>query len=248
MKRRNIKLATVLAAVTMSMAMVGCGSDEQNTPAETPAVEAETPEVTPEAEAEVEPETEAPQEENTAVEEDTITVAEGPLGLDYAADPEAYVGKWVLVNAYTAADGIIDVEADACYMDIEISIDSNKLVDEAAYIHADATNLKGTMSFSHDGIDVEEYSCTGNWSDWTTVDVQGEGNASFSGAIKFKVRDDDEGLFFNVLSGVEVEDMELFDVLGINAEGQLILGYSEDHIERDGSAEWEYAYIFNKAE
>ncbi|WP_187374421.1 hypothetical protein, partial [Murimonas intestini] len=54
------------------------------------------------------------------------------------------------------------------------------------------------------------------------------------------------GLFFDVLTGEEMDDMELMDVIGMNKDGQLILGYSEDHIERDGDAEWEYAYIFTK--
>lgn len=174
--------------------------------------------------------------------------AEVSMELDYEAEPDAYAGKWVLTNAYTVDDGILDVEADACFLDIELSIDANKLVDEAAYIHADATNLQGTMSFDHDDIDVDDYKCSANWADWTVVDVVGEGECNFAGAVKFKIRDDDEGVFFDVLTGVEMDDMELMKVLGMNADGKLILGYSEDHIESDEDAEWEYAYIFDKVE
>lgn len=166
--------------------------------------------------------------------------------LDYEAEPDAYVGKWVLTNAYTADDGVIDVEPDACTLEIELSIDENKLVDEPAYIHADATNLKGTISFNHDDIDVDDYSCSANWAGWTVVDVVGEGECYFKGAVKFKIRDDDEGMFFDVLTGKEIDDMELMDVIGMNEDGQIVIGYSEDHIERDGDAEWEYAYIFTK--
>ena len=179
-------------------------------------------------------------------EKDSKKDGEISMELDYEAEPEAYVGKWVLTNAYTADGGILEVEPKACTLEIELSIDENKLVDEAAYIHADATNLKGTMSFDHDDIDVDDYSCSANWAGWTVVDVVGEGECNFKGANKFKIRDDDEGLFFDVLTGEEMDDMELMDVIGMNKDGQLILGYSEDHIERDGDAEWEYAYIFTK--
>ena len=178
----------------------------------------------------------------------TVSAADVNMELNYEAVPEDYEGTWTLVNAYTADDGVIDVAEDACTLELELSIDANKLVDEAAYIHADAINLKGTMSFSHDDIDVDDYKCSGSWENWTTVDVVGEGECNFSGADKFKIRDDDEGVFFDVITGVEIDDMELFDVIGLNADGQLIVFYFEDHIEKDADAEWEYAYIFEKAE
>lgn len=180
--------------------------------------------------------------------EEETEAAEISMALNYEAAPEDFVGKWVVTNAYTAEDGILPVEADACFLEMELSIDANKLVDEAAYIHADATNLKGVMSFDHDDIDVDDYKCSSNWADWTVVDVKGEGDCEFAGATRFKVRDDDEGVFFDVLTGVEIEDMELMNAIGLNEDGQLILGYSEDHIENDDEAEWEYAYIFTKAE
>lgn len=162
-------------------------------------------------------------------------------GLNYGAEPEAFVGNWVLKTAYTAEAGDLAVN-DTCTLAIETSIDANKLVDDAAYIHADAINLKGTLSFS----DGTEYSCTGAWGDWTVVDVVGEGEAYFKGAIKFKIRDDGEGIFFDTLTGKTIEDMELFNVLGLTADGKLVLGYSEDHIEKAGDAEWAYAYVFEK--
>lgn len=177
--------------------------------------------------------------------------AEVSMELNYEAAPEDYVGEWTLIEAYTADDGFLTVPEAACTLeikDLSESTDANKLVDEAAYIHADAIGLSGTMSFSHDDIDVEEYKCSSKWEDWTVVDVKGEGDCEFKGANKIKIRDDDEGIFFDVLTGVEMDDMELLDVIGLNADGQLIVGYSEDHIEKDEDAEWSYAYIFEKAE
>ncbi|WP_301546614.1 hypothetical protein, partial [Murimonas intestini] len=69
---------------------------------------------------------------------EAVTEKDGEISmeLDYEAEPEAYVGKWVLTNAYTADGGILEVEPKACTLEIELSIDENKLVDEAAYIHA----------------------------------------------------------------------------------------------------------------
>ncbi len=171
------------------------------------------------------------------------------VDLNYEADPNDFVGEWTLVAAYTADDGIVDVAEDSISVEIELSIDTNKLVDEAAYIHADATNLSGTMTFTNDDIDADEYSISSGWEDWTTVDVIGEGNAEFWGANKLKIRDDDDGIYFDVVTGLEDYDdeIELMNVIGLNDDGQLIIGYSEDHIESDDSAEWEYAYIFEKA-
>lgn len=170
------------------------------------------------------------------------------LALNYEAEPAAYEGEWVLTGAYTADDGMLEVAPEAINLEIKLAIDYGLLVDMEKYIHADATNLQGTLSFNHADIDMDDYKCSAAWDQFTKVNVVGEGECYSTGAVKFKVRDDDEGLFFDVITGVEIEDMELMDVLGINADGQLVLGYSEDHIERDGEAEFEYAYIFTKAE
>ncbi len=169
------------------------------------------------------------------------------LDINYEALPDEFVGTWTLTAAYTENDGILEVPADACTVEIELSIDGNKLVDEPNYIHADATNLSGTMSFNYSGIDVDDYRCSSNWADWTTVNVIGEGNAEFCGANEIKIRDDDNGVFFDVLTGVSIDGIELFDVIAVNDEGQLIIGYSDGHIVNDPSATWAYAYIFTKA-
>ncbi len=174
--------------------------------------------------------------------------AQDTLALNYDATPADYEGVWVLTGAYEADAGMLDVAPEAITLEIKLQIDYNKLVDMAAYIHADATNLQGTLSFNHKEIDVDDYRCSASYEDFTKVIVEGEGKCYSTGAVKFKIRDDDEGLFFDVITGLEIEDMEMMKVLGINAEGQLILGYSDDHIERDPDAEFAYAYIFTKTE
>ncbi len=164
--------------------------------------------------------------------------------INYDATPDAFEGKWVLTGAYTAADGVLSVKENACFLEVEKSIDTNKLVDEAAYIHADAVNLSATMTFDS-SISSNSYKCSSNWEKWTTVNVIGEGNCEFFGANQFKIRDDDEGVFFEEITGVAAD--ELLDVIAVNADGQLLVGYADGHIENNKNATWEYVYIFSKA-
>lgn len=164
------------------------------------------------------------------------------LKLNREVVADDYAGTWALSGAYLAEEGLLEVAPEAITLEIEAKTEHNVLVDMAAYIHADVTNLQGTLSFNHEDIDVDDYKCTANW------DQFGSGNSI--GAAKFRIRDDDEGLFFSVITGADVddEDMELMNIIGLNAEGQLILGWSEDHMENDDAAEFSYAYIFTKVE
>lgn len=173
---------------------------------------------------------------------DAPAATEAALVINYDATPDAFEGKWTLTGAYANGE-MLSVKANACFLDVEKNIDNNKLVDEAAYIHADAVNLSATMTFDA-SISGNEYKCSSNWEKWTTVNVIGEGNCEFFGANQFKIRDDDEGVFFNEIAGVEVD--ELLNVIAVNSDGQLLVGYSDGHIENDPSATWEYVYIFSK--
>ena len=172
------------------------------------------------------------------------TTGDAALAINYDATPDAFEGKWVLTGAYTAADGMLTVKENACFLEVEKSILANKLVDEAAYIHADAVNMSATMSFDS-AISSSTYKCSSPWEKWTTVNVVGEGNCEFFGANDFKIRDDDEGVFFKEIAGVDVD--ELLDVIAVNSAGQLMVGYSDGHIVNDKDATWEYVYIFTKA-
>lgn len=174
--------------------------------------------------------------------------AEELLALNYEAAVDAYEGEWVVTRAYLKDEGLLEVAPKAMFLTIKLQVELNKLVDTDKYIHADATNLQGEIFFEHDDIDVDEYKSSAGYEDFTKFVVVKEGEAYSQGAAKFRIRDDDEGLFFDVLTGADIdaEDMELMNVLGVNAFGQLVLGYSEDYIYRDGEAEFEYAYIFDK--
>lgn len=162
------------------------------------------------------------------------------LKLNREAVADDYAGTWVLASAYLAEEGLLEVAPEAITLEIDAKVEHNVLVDMAAYVHADVTNLQGILTFSHDEIDVDDYKCTATW------DQFGSGNSI--GAAKFRIRDDDEGLFFSLITGADVddEDMDLMNIIGLNAQGQLILGWSEGHMENDDAAEFSYAYIFTK--
>lgn len=61
---------------------------------------------------------------------------------------------------------------------------------------------------------------------------------------------DDYGLYLDQIAGVagDIDTTNKTLIIGMNADGQLLLGYSEEHIERPGTeGEWVYLLIFNKA-
>ena len=61
---------------------------------------------------------------------------------------------------------------------------------------------------------------------------------------------DDYGLFLDQVAGVsaDIDTTEKTLIIGMNGEGQLLLGYSEEHLERPGTeGEWVYCLIFDKA-
>lgn len=165
-----------------------------------------------------------------------------------------YEGAWVLVGAYLKDAGFLAVPENAATLEFKTQEEAYKLVDMAAYIHNDVLNLQGFLTFTYDKIDQEEpYKVTTSWDNFPDAEVAKDGEMFVEkGAAKTKIRDDDETLYFSVLTGADVddEDMDLMNVIGINAAGQLILGYSEEHIEssKNADAEWEYVYIFAKAE
>lgn len=171
-----------------------------------------------------------------------------PLVFNFDAVPTDYAGTWVLTSAYEIDNGFLTVPENACTIVINAVLLENKMVDMARYIHADVYELQGQLSFSHPNISVEPYKCNSNWDIFTSVRVIGEGECEVSGANKIRIRDDDQGLFFDVLTGVTVEDMELMEFIGLNANGELVIGYSDDNAHKRAGAEWLYAYIFTKVE
>lgn len=182
-----------------------------------------------------------------------FALAEAPeaVVLDYNCDLANYGGTWNLTQAYTPDGGLVDVADAPAVVELEVMTEPGKLVDEAAYIHADALYLKGTMTCTVGGEEYE-YDLSTQWSGFSVAIVHGEGDYEQHGANKLKVKqDDDEPIFLEEMTGLTseaiTEDEEYPSAIGLNAAGQLVIGYSEDHIENDEEATFAYALIFTKA-
>ncbi len=189
------------------------------------------------------------------------------LALDYSADVSAYAGNWVLVGAYLRSEGALAVPEKAATMTIELveadhSVAEGALVDSANYLHNHHWVLEGTFTFGEvEGVEQDKpYTVKNAHSsiqDYPEAKLVEEGGWVIqTGATKVKINGN---LFFSAVTGktaIDEDDEELDDedakmnVLGVNAAGQLILGYSGEHIEnsKNADAEWEFVYIFAKAE
>lgn len=266
---KNVKKMLGLAlAGTMMFGLVACGSsssDSSTTSASTEAAaEAETvAEVAEEAateaatEAAEEVATEAPAEEAAA---ETEVAAEAdpnaePTAIFHNSNVEDYAGTWTLTQVY--ADGATaDAQADAMTIELTLTEDPSELVDEAAYIHNRVYNMSGIITYNLDSIndqlaeeDLDVYKGSTAWSDWPQGAVVTEGNwYEQPGAATMRFQDIDiYGLFLDELAGVDADTTERTLIIGMNNQGQLLLGYSDEHLERPGTeGDWAYCLIFDK--
>lgn len=181
-----------------------------------------------------------------------------PTDLDYTSEVTAMEGTWKLSQVY--ADGATtDAVADAMSLEISLELDPSELVDEAAYIHNQVYNLTGRLTFGLDAItqtlaadEVEEYKGSTAWSDFPQGEVVTDGEFyKQPGPATMRFKDvDDYGLFLDQVAGVsaDIDTTEKTLVIGMNGDGQLLLGFSEDHLENPGTeGEWVYCLIFDKA-
>ena len=167
-----------------------------------------------------------------------------PLALRFDARPLDYEGTWKLSSAYEQEKGVLEVPEDACTVTLEGELLVNQMVDMARYVHANVYQLNGMMTFQKP--EEAEYKLKCNWDTFTKVDILGEGKCEQYGANKVRISTKDEELFFSELTGVEVEDMELMKYIGMNEQGQLVIGYSESNVHKKPDAPWLYAYLFDK--
>ena len=149
---------------------------------------------------------------------------------------------------------------DAAAFTITFSLDPSELVDQAAYTHNQVYNLTGDLTFgvaaindalSADGLD--GYRGSTSWSDFPQGQVMVEGEFyQQPGPATMRFQDVDAyGLFLNQLAAgapADVDTTERNLILGLNNQGQLLLGASEEHLERPGEeGDWTYCLIFDKA-
>lgn len=168
-------------------------------------------------------------------------------------------GAWTLSQVYTNGE-TFDAVADAATFTITFTLDPSELVDQAAYIHNQVYNLTGDLTFgvaaindtlSADGLD--GYRGSTSWSDFPQGKVMGEGKFyQQPGPATMRFQDVDAyGLFLDQLAAGAPADVDTTArklILGINNQGQLLLGASEEHLERPGKeGDWTYCLIFDKA-
>ena len=193
--------------------------------------------------------------------EGTVTppapAGEANVELDFNSDVNTWGGEWTLSSVVVNGEAYAAVE-NALNFEIKMEEDPSELVDGEAYIHNRVWNLTGILTFGLDSIvselsadDVESYKGTTAWSDFPQGEVVAEGQwYKQPGPAMMRFKDiDDYGLFLDQICGYtgDVETTEKSMVIGQNAEGQILLGFSEEHIERPGTeGEFVYVLVFNK--
>ncbi|WP_294553273.1 hypothetical protein [uncultured Pseudoflavonifractor sp.] len=250
-------LSSGLALSLSLMMLAGCANDTTS-PSESTQPSASTPVSSDVQPSESTTPAAEPSESTEPSESVDVPTPVEPTDLDYTSDVTALEGTWTLSQVY--ADGATtDATAGAMSFEVSLELDPSELVDEAAYIHNQVYNLTGRLTFGLDAInqtlaadDVEEYKGSTAWSDFPQGEVVTDGDFyKQPGPATMRFKDvDDYGLFLDQVAGVsaDIDTTEKTLIIGLNGEGQLLLGFSEEHLERPGTeGEWVYCLIFDKA-
>jgi hypothetical protein len=240
------KILTICLALSLAAMLTACGgnnSQSSTQPSQGAQSSAETS-----SSAEAGSNVEAP----AASDADAATT-----DLFFSSEVTALEGTWTLSQVY--ADGATtDAVADAMSLKISLELDPSELVDEAAYIHNQVYNLTGNLSFGLDAItdvlsadDVDYYKGSTAWSDFPQGEVVKDGEFyKQPGPATMRFKDvDDYGLFLDQVAGVsaDIDTTQKNLIIGLNNQGQLLLGYSEEHMERPSTdGEWVYCLIFDQ--
>lgn len=180
--------------------------------------------------------------------------------LFYSSDVAELEGAWTLAQVYANGE-TFDAVADAAAFTITFSLDPSELVDQTAYTHNQVYNLTGDLTFGvaaiNDALTAEgletAYRGSTSWSDFPQGQVMAEGEFyQQPGPATMRFQDVDVcGLFLDQLAAgapADVDTTERNLILGLNNQGQLLLGASEEHLERPGEeGDWTYCLIFDKA-
>lgn len=194
----------------------------------------------------------------TTTNTDEIPVRTGITGLSFTNSVTALAGTWKVVKVY--ADGSVsNAVTDAITLTITLDLDPYELVDGVAYIHNQVYNLTGVMTFGINEInatlgvdDVDNYRGSAFWDSFVMGKVVADGGFyEQPGPAIMTFRDiDDYGLFLNLVAGINaaIDTTNKNLIIGMNGDGQLLLGYSLVHLERPSvtDGDWEYCLIFEK--
>ncbi len=246
------KIVCLCCALSLSM-LAACGaSNDADKTTETTAAPTAVTETKAPAETKVPEETKA---QETSFEIDPNAA---PTDLFHGSAVTDLEGQWKLSKVF--ADGqISDAAADAVTLAVSLSLDPSELVDEPAYIHNQVYNLIGDLTFGQESVlnelaadDLKGYRGATSWSDFSQGQKGQEGEFySQPGAATMRFKDVDAyGLFLDQVAGVsaDIDTTEQTLIIGMNHQGQLLLGYSDEHIDRPNTeGEWVYCLIFDKA-
>ncbi len=188
------------------------------------------------------------------------------VAYNYESVIDDWAGKWNLIAAYIGEDYADEYEVDctpgllpvivenALVVEIELLLDasandpSGVLVDTANYYHCHAYDIAGTLTFAVElvGEEAEPYTLSSIWDQWPNNVVRGEGDGDFNfGPAKTNIRAEDETLFWAAITGIEIEDMDEMKYIGLNADGNLIICYSDKNIAKQPQ-DVGIAYIFER--
>ena len=241
------KILSLFLALSLLVMLCACGSDgetQTGSPTENPgSTQTENP-GTP--------------TENPGNEGPNVPAGNGgPTDIDFASEVTALEGEWKLAKVFVGGE-TADAVAGAMTLKVTLDLDPYELVDGAAYIHNQLYNLTGILTFGVDSIvteleadDISSYKGTASWEDFSMGKVMPDGEwYEQPGPTLMSFKDiDDYGLYLDEVAGVggDVDTTNKRLIIGMNSDGQLLLGYSSEHIERPGtSGEWEYLLIFDK--
>lgn len=192
------------------------------------------------------------------VDADDIPVRTGITGLSFTSSVTALEGTWTVVKVY-ADKSVSNATVNAITFKISLDLDPFELVDGDSYIHNQVYNLTGIMTFGVAEIntelsadDVDNYRGTAMWDSFVMGKVVDEGGFyEQPGPAIMSFRDiDDYGLYLNLVAGISaaIDTTNKNLIIGMNNDGQLLLGYSSVHLERPSvEGDWEYCLILEKA-
>jgi len=199
----------------------------------------------------------APGSQEAPEEEAGAEAGEANTALNYDSVVTDLEGDWTLSKVVVEGKAYNAV-ADAANFKVTKELDDYELVDTPNYIHNQVYNFSGKLYITEKSAkealeedDVEFYKGTNTWEDFPQGKISPEGEFyKQPGPTTMNFKDiDDYGLFLKEIAGVEseVDTTNKKLILGLNADGQLLLGYSEEHIERPGTeGEWEYVLVFDR--
>ena len=189
------------------------------------------------------------------------------MTIDRKAHLTSWEGTWVLKAAYVGEffieefelegvePGLYPVMENALTLELHALLNNSAndkslgaIVDQGSYIHADVYDLDGTLTFAEEFGEKKPGTIFSAWNEFGFV-VTGEHTGFYThGPAKTHVKAGDDTLYWNEITGIELDDTEEMKYIFMNTSGQLVLCYADKNItnEKYGAEYVGIAYIFDK--